>query len=109
MEFVRVASATEISQGTMKKVNVNGKDVLVVNANGKFFALNNICPHQGGSLADGTLTDGVVSCPKHGAQFDVKTGEVVGDAKIAFFKIKPKNAGCYEVKINGTDVMVGVE
>jgi 3-phenylpropionate/trans-cinnamate dioxygenase ferredoxin subunit len=75
---------------------------------GKFYALNNVCPHVGGSLADGTLNGDKITCLKHGAQFDLKTGEAVGEAKIMFFKTKPKNAGCYEVQINGTDVMIGI-
>ena len=89
MEFIKAASTTEIPQGTMKKVNVNDKIVLIANVNGKFYALNNACPHSGGSLADGKLNGDVVTCPKRGAQFNVKTGETVGEAKIAFFKTKP--------------------
>jgi len=108
MEFVRVASTTEVPIGKMKKVNVRGKDVLIVNVNGAHCALNNACPHSGGSLAEGTLNGSVITCPRHGAQFDVKTGEAVGSAKIMFFKVKPKNAESYEIKIDGTTVMVGI-
>ncbi len=108
MEFIRAASAAEIVQGAMKKVNVNGKVILLANVGGKFYALNNACPHSGGSLADGKLNGEIIACPKHGAQFDLKTGEAVGKAKIAFFQTMPKNAGCYEVKINGSDVMIGI-
>ncbi len=87
---------------------VDGKDFLIANVKGEFYALSNICPHACGSLADGTLSGDKITCPKHGAQFDLKTGEAVSEAKILFFKIKPKNAGCYEVQINGTDVMIGI-
>jgi nitrite reductase/ring-hydroxylating ferredoxin subunit len=108
MEFIKAASTTEIPQGTMKKVNVNGKVVLIANIDGKFYALNNVCPHSGGSLADGKLNGNVVTCPKHGAQFNVKTGETVREAKILFFKTKPANAGCYEVQVKDGNVMIGI-
>jgi nitrite reductase/ring-hydroxylating ferredoxin subunit len=108
MNFIRATSTTEVLEGKTKKVVVGGKDFLIANVKGEFYALSNICPHAGGSLADGTLNGSTITCKKHGAQFDLKTGEAVGDAKILFFKTKPKNAGCYKVQLNGTDVMIGV-
>ncbi|MCX6056876.1 MAG: Rieske 2Fe-2S domain-containing protein [Chloroflexi bacterium] len=108
MEYIKAASTTEIPQGTMKKVNVSGKVILLANVDGKFYALDNACPHSGGSLADGKSNGDVVTCPKHGAQFNLKTGEAVGDAKILFFKTKPSNAGCYEIKIDGTNLFIGI-
>lgn len=109
MKFIRAISTTDVSEGKAIKVNLEGRDVLLANVNGKFYALNNVCPHAGGSLADGTLNGSTITSPKHGAKFDLKTGEAVGEAKILFFKTKPKNAGCYEVQVNGTDVMIGIE
>jgi nitrite reductase/ring-hydroxylating ferredoxin subunit len=106
MEFIRAASTTDIPQGTMKKISVNGKWVLLANVDGKFYALNNACPHLGGSLADGKLNGDVVTCPRHGSKYNVKTGETVGEARIAFIKTMPHNAECYEVKISNTDVLV---
>ena len=108
MNFIRATSTTEVLEGKAIKVKVDDKDVLIAKVNGEFYALSNVCPHAGGSLTDGILNGNTITCPKHGAQFNLKTGETVGDAKILFFKTKPKNAGCYEVQINGTDVMIGV-
>jgi nitrite reductase/ring-hydroxylating ferredoxin subunit len=108
MEFMRVASTAEVPAGKMKKVNVRGKDVLIANVDGVYCALSNTCPHFGGSLADGTLHGNVVTCPRHGAQFDLKTGAAVGKAKVVLFRMMPKNAESYETKVEGTDVMVNL-
>ena len=73
----------------MKKVNVNGKVVLIANIDGKFYALNNVCPHSGGSLADGKLNGNVVTCPKHGAQFNVKRAKRSGKQKFCSSRQSP--------------------
>jgi len=109
MEYHRVASTAQVPVGKMKKVNAKGKDVVVANAGGAYCALGNACPHSGGSLADGALNGEVVTCPKHGAQFNVKTGEAVGKAKVALFKISTENAKMHPVKIENDNVHVGVE
>jgi 3-phenylpropionate/trans-cinnamate dioxygenase ferredoxin subunit len=108
METVRVASTTDVPAGKMKKVNVGGRDILLANINGEYWAINNKCPHLGGSLADGKLEGGAVTCPRHGARFDLKTGEAIGKAKIGPLKITPKNAECYEVNVEGTELIVKI-
>ena len=106
MQTIRVVSTTDVPAGTMKKVNVNGRDILIANVNGEYCALNNRCPHMGGSLADGRLESGVVTCPRHGSQYDIKTGVAVGRAKMGPLKVMPRNAERYEVKVEGTDVFI---
>jgi 3-phenylpropionate/trans-cinnamate dioxygenase ferredoxin component len=108
MAFTRIGSTVDVPIGKMKKVNVDNKDILIANVNGVFYALNNRCPHMGGSLADGNLEGDVVTCPRHSSQFNVKTGTAVGKAKIGPLKIMPKDAEMYEVKIDGTDLMVKI-
>lgn len=105
-KFMRVASTTDIPAGKMIKVKLGDKDVMIARVGDDYCALNNACPHANGSLADGTLTDGVVTCPKHKAQFNARTGEAVGEAKIIVFRTMPKNAVTYEVKIEGTDILI---
>ena len=56
-----------------------------------------------------TLDGGTVTCPRHGAQFDVKTGKAVGDAKVAFMKMKVKDVESFPVKVEGTDILVGLD
>jgi 3-phenylpropionate/trans-cinnamate dioxygenase ferredoxin subunit len=106
MASIRAASTADVPDGKMKKVPIGGRELLIANVNGVYYALNNRCPHMGGSLANGTLQGDIVTCPRHGSQYNVKTGEAVGKAKIAFFSTMPHDAEHYETRIVGTDVIV---
>jgi 3-phenylpropionate/trans-cinnamate dioxygenase ferredoxin component len=108
MEYIRVADITELTANKMIMVVVGGKEVLLANVDGFYYAIANKCSHLGGSLVKGSLEGGIVTCPRHGARFDVKTGQAVGDAKIGFVKMKVKDEESYTVKVDGTDILVGV-
>ena len=109
MNFIKVAQTSEIAPGSMKKVICDGKEILLVNLGGSFYAISHKCTHMGGNLSEGTLQDGIVTCPRHGAKFDVKTGRAVGDAKIAFVKLKVRDTRCYPVKIEGNDLLIDID
>ena len=97
--FVKVGQTDDFPSGSMKKVNVGGADVLVANVDGKIFAIGDTCTHQGGPLDEGELAGSVVTCPWHGGQFDVTTGKVL--------EPPPRvDEPSYEVKIQGTDVLL---
>jgi 3-phenylpropionate/trans-cinnamate dioxygenase ferredoxin subunit len=108
MEYVRVADKAELPVNKMIIVVVGGKEVLLANVDGSYYAINNKCTHAGGSLAKGTLDGSIVTCPRHGSQFDLKTGKAVGKAKIGFIKIKVKDEESYTVKVEGADILVGI-
>jgi len=76
-DFVKVAATKDIQPSQMKDVEVAGEKVCVVNVEGKFYAIDNVCTHEGGPLAEGTLEGYEVECPWHGSRFDVRTGEVI--------------------------------
>ena len=98
-DFVKVADTKHIQPSRMKEVQVDGENICVVNVEGKYFAINNICTHEGGPLADGTLEGYEVECPWHGSKFDVRTGEVKNPPAT-----EPEPT--YEVKIAGTDILL---
>lgn len=75
-DFVRVASASEIPEGKMKKFLIDGSQVLVSNVKGKYYAIGNVCTHLGGPLDKGVLEGQEVQCPLHGSHFDITTGQV---------------------------------
>ena len=106
MNFKKVADTSELPAGKMKKFTIDGIDVLLVNVDGDYYALEDKCTHLGGSLVDGILEGNEVTCPRHGARFDVKTGKAVGKAKVAFIKMMPKDEKRYVVKVEGTDIML---
>ena len=106
MEFIRVADKAELPENKMIMVVVDGKEVLLANVDSSYYAIANKCTHLGGSLVKGALEGSIVTCPRHGARFDVKTGQAIGDAKIAFIKMSVKDEESYPVKVEGTDIFV---
>jgi len=78
-EFVRVSALSDIPPGAGKCVEVNGKPIALFNIDGMVFAIDNECLHRQGPLAEGELEGHVVTCPWHGWQYDVRTGENVFD------------------------------
>jgi len=106
MEFVATLDTSELPEGQMKRVVIGDVPVLLANVGGKYYAIANKCNHLGGSLASGRLEGNVVTCPKHGAQFDVKTGDSLRGAKLAFLKMGVKDQESYAVRVEGTTIMV---
>jgi len=99
-EFVPVAKVTDVAPGTGKTLSASGKEIALFNVGGKFHAIDNTCLHRGGPLGDGTLEGTVVTCPWHGWQWDVTTGaNAMG---------MPQKMACYEVKVEGDQVLVGI-
>ncbi len=76
-DFTELLKADDLKNGQMKAYTAGGNEVLVARVDDKFFAANNRCPHFGGNLAGGKLESTIVTCPKHGSQFDLKDGHVV--------------------------------
>jgi 3-phenylpropionate/trans-cinnamate dioxygenase ferredoxin subunit len=70
----RIASASEIAPGTTRRVVVEGQEILICNIDGNFFAIEDVCTHDGGPLDQGDLEGACIVCPRHGATFDVRTG-----------------------------------
>ena len=99
-DFVKVASVNDLGPGENKVVDVNGNEIALFNVNGQFFAINNTCPHRGGSLGEGMLEGEVVTCPLHGWQFDVKTGQNA--------RMPGPNVSCFKTKVEGNDVFVSL-
>ena len=98
-KFVKVASIHDIPAGQGKMVMAHGKPMALFNINGEFYAINQICPHMGGPLSEGTLKDKIVTCPWHKWSYYVDTGlpDHEGGHSVA----------SYEVRIEGEDVLIG--
>ncbi len=98
-DFVKVADINEIKPSQMKEVEVEGQKILIANIKEKYYAIGNICTHEGGPLADGTLHDFEVECPWHGSKFDVRTGEVTNPPAS-----EPELS--YEIKVEGNQILI---
>lgn len=98
--FVKMATLEELPPGSSKEVEHDGRIFALFNVDGRIAAIDGICPHQGGPLAEGTLQDAIVTCPWHGWQFDVRTGQNTLGGRL--------KQPVYEVKVEGRDVLVAV-
>jgi 3-phenylpropionate/trans-cinnamate dioxygenase ferredoxin subunit len=113
--FMSVCKTDEMQEGRMKEVTVQGRAILIVKVGGKYYAVAGKCSHLGGNLAQGTLEGTVVTCPKHGSQFDIADGHVVRWLKPAGIMSKvgkvlksEKPLVTYNTKIDGGEVMIEV-
>ena len=98
--FVRVADTKDIQPSTMKAVELdNSQSICIANIDGKYYAIDNTCTHEGGPLADGTLEGYEVECPWHGSKFDVRTGAVTNPPAT-----EPETT--FEVKVDGNNILV---
>jgi 3-phenylpropionate/trans-cinnamate dioxygenase ferredoxin subunit len=75
--WVAVAGESEVPKGGFKLVTVDGVDLALFNVDGKLCCIEDLCTHDGGNLVEGDFEGRVVTCPRHGAQFDVCTGEAL--------------------------------
>ncbi len=99
-EFIKVAQLGEIPVGGSKLVEVEGIRVALFNLDGKIYAIEDVCTHDGGPLVEGQVVNGhEVICPRHGARFDICTG-----AALSLPAFEATNS--YEIKIEGSDVLM---
>jgi len=73
--WIRAAAVEDCPRGEARELVVADRILALFNVEGEFFALDGVCPHQGGPLGKGKLAGCVVTCPWHGWQFDVRTGQ----------------------------------
>jgi 3-phenylpropionate/trans-cinnamate dioxygenase ferredoxin subunit len=113
-EFTEVSKIDELKKGTMKAVNVAGRQILLARVGDKYYAVDNLCPHMKGNLSQGKLEGTVVTCPLHGSQFDISNGQVVRWLKGGFMSkvgstLKPsKGLMVYNMKVEDGRVLVEV-
>jgi 3-phenylpropionate/trans-cinnamate dioxygenase ferredoxin subunit len=113
--FVKAGKSGEFPEGTMKKVSVQGHEILLVRIANRFYAASNQCPQMGGNLSQGKLEGTVVTCPRHSSQFDLSDGKVVRWLKgsglfSALGKAlkSPKPLNTYNVRIESDDVLIEI-
>ena len=101
-QFIRVASTSDLPPGQGKCVEVEGKKkIALFNLAGSFYAIDDTCTHRGGPLSEGEVAGEEVTCPWHGAVYNIKTGAVLGAPA-------PRGVASYAVRVQGSDVEVEV-
>jgi len=99
--WIRVASLDDCPPGASLECVAEERIVALSNVDGQLYALDGICPHQGGPLGKGTLNGCIITCPWHGFQFDVRNGRNVSSPAIV--------QGRYDVKTEDGEVFVDVD
>ena len=97
-----VAKLSDIPPEKVAVFQVDDHDVAVCNVGGQFYAIDDLCTHDGGSLDQGELDEAEIECPRHGARFDVRTGAAT--QLPAFQAVET-----HEVRLDGETIQVGVE
>lgn len=75
--WTRVAATGDLLPGEHAIVDVDGVSIAVYNIDGQYYAIEDVCTHDGGELASGSREGFVLTCPRHGAKFDVRSGEAL--------------------------------
>lgn len=99
-EYVKIATVGEVPPNGRKLVEVDGVRIALFNLNGDYYAIEDVCTHDGGPLVEGEIINGhEVKCPRHGARFDIRTG-----AALSLPAFEPTTA--YDVYIQGDDLLI---
>jgi 3-phenylpropionate/trans-cinnamate dioxygenase ferredoxin subunit len=98
-DFVRVAKVSDIPDPGKQIVEIEDRLVVVFHVSGKFYALDDVCTHDGGPLGEGQLDGFCIACPRHGAKFDIRDGR-------ALTMPATRATAAHEVKVVGADVLV---
>ena len=99
---IKLATTQDVPLGKAAAFEVEGRRIALFNIEGTYYALDDNCTHEGGPLCEGEVRDLKVTCPWHGADFDLKTGEAL--CAPAFEKVQ-----CYKVVVEGNDIQVEVD
>ena len=100
MGKIIVGKTSEITPGKVQKITADGKDILVANIDGNYFAMDDTCTHAGASLSEGKLDGSILTCDWHGAKFDCKTG------KLHAFPAKIKDLNSYKLVVESDNVFL---
>lgn len=98
-DFIPVARIADLSDPGRMVVEVDDELIVLLHVSGEFFALDDVCTHDGGPLSEGPITDHAIACPRHGAMFDIRTG-----AALTMPATRPTRA--HEVRVDNGQVFV---
>lgn len=97
-KFIKVAKTSDLAPGQKMRVEYDDEDVGLFNLNGEFYAISDVCTHDDGPLVEGELDGQHIVCPRHGARFNIKTGEQTMPA----FSPVP----LYQVRVEDDDILI---
>jgi 3-phenylpropionate/trans-cinnamate dioxygenase ferredoxin subunit len=98
-EFITVATVDEIQVGERMVVELGRDWVAIFNVDGHYYAIKDVCTHDGGPLAEGELNGCIIACPRHGATFDIRTGKVLSAPAYVDVPV-------YDIRVNDQDIQI---
>mgnify|MGYP001474700417 CR=1 FL=1 len=101
IEYVEIAPASELPNGERLFVEVEGKAIVIFNIAGEFFAIGDVCTHDDGPLGDGMIEGSNIVCPRHGGEFDVRTGKAMAMPAVV-------DIPAYPVQVRDGNIFVGI-
>jgi 3-phenylpropionate/trans-cinnamate dioxygenase ferredoxin subunit len=101
LEFVPIAEIGDLSDGERLFVEIDDQELVVFNIAGEIFAIGDVCSHDDGPLGEGEIEDHHVVCPRHGARFDIRSGEVISLPAVV-------DIPAYPVRLSGDQIEVGI-
>jgi len=101
-EWTKVGEVGKPAPGEVRVVMPDGKRIALSNVDGQYFAIDDVCTHDGGPLGEGEVFNYSIECPRHGARFDVRSGKAL--SLPAIFPVKT-----YPVRVIGNDIQVELE
>jgi 3-phenylpropionate/trans-cinnamate dioxygenase ferredoxin subunit len=100
-EFVKIATRSELPQGGKLLAEIDGRAIALFHVDDSFYAIDDVCTHDGGPLAEGDLLGNEIRCPRHGARFDVRTGKA-----LCFPAFEPVTT--HRVDVRGDEIYVAL-
>jgi 3-phenylpropionate/trans-cinnamate dioxygenase ferredoxin subunit len=101
LDFLTVAEANELGSGERKLIEIDGKPIVVFNIAGEYFAIDDVCSHDGGPVGEGEVTGTEIECPRHGARFDLRSGKALSLPAVV-------DIPAYPVRVEGNEIQIGL-
>ena len=101
LEFVTVASVDELPNGERILIDIDGEPIAVFNIAGEYFAIMDVCSHDDGPVAEGEVSGFEITCPRHGAHFDIRDGKALTLPAVV-------DIPAYPVRVSGDEVQIGL-
>jgi 3-phenylpropionate/trans-cinnamate dioxygenase ferredoxin subunit len=100
-EFVAIAGVNDLPPGERLFVEIDQKMIVVFNIAGQYYAIDDVCSHDGGPVGDGELDGMEIICPRHGARFDIRTGRVLSLPAV-------EDISAYPVRVVQDEIQLGL-
>ncbi|MGB9668830.1 MAG: Rieske (2Fe-2S) protein [Anaerolineales bacterium] len=100
-KFINVAGIEEVKNGQRMFIEIDDLSIVLFNIGGEYFAIENECSHDGGPIGEGDLEEMSIVCPRHGAKFDIATGQVLSLPAV-------EDIPAYPVRVKKDRIQIGI-